>query len=70
MFIICEGNEWKKTFNTPLGHSKLQALVNDVLRDFLNALIFVYLDDILTFCRSLEKVRIVECSTCWKTESM
>ena len=32
--------------NTP---AVFQVLVNDVLRDFLNCFIFVYLDDILIF---------------------
>lgn len=32
-----------------------QALINDVLRDFLNRFVFVYLDDILIFSRSLEE---------------
>lgn len=31
-----------------------QALVNDVLRDLLNRVIFVYLDDILVFSRTYE----------------
>lgn len=49
---IKEGDEWKTGFNTPLGHSEyrvmpfgltnapavFQALVNDVLRDFLSSL--------------------------------
>lgn len=30
-----------------------QALVNDVLRDFLDRFVFVYLDGILIFCRDL-----------------
>uniref|UniRef100_A0A3B3HVP5 Gypsy retrotransposon integrase-like protein 1 n=1 Tax=Oryzias latipes TaxID=8090 RepID=A0A3B3HVP5_ORYLA len=58
-----EGDEWKMAFNTPLGHFEylvmpfgltnapavFQRLVNDVLRDFLNRFVFVYLDDILVF---------------------
>ncbi|KAK3523600.1 hypothetical protein QTP70_002714 [Hemibagrus guttatus] len=32
-----------------------QALVNDVLRDMLNQFVFIYLDDILIFSRSLEE---------------
>ncbi|XP_059827473.1 heat shock factor protein 5-like [Hypanus sabinus] len=65
---IREGDEWKTAFNTPLGHFEylvmpfgltnaptvLQALVNDVLRDFINRFIFVYLDDIL-ISRSLQE---------------
>lgn len=60
---IREGDEWKTAFNTPTGHYKylvmpfgltnapavFQALVNDVLRDYLNKFVFVYLDDILIF---------------------
>lgn len=60
---IREGDEWKTAFNTPLGHSEylvmpfgltnapavFQSSVNDVLRDFLNRLVYVCLDDILIF---------------------
>ncbi len=60
---IKEGDEWKTAFNTPVGHFEyhvlpfglvnapavFQALVNDVLRDMINVLVFVYLDDILIF---------------------
>lgn len=46
----------------PFGRSKapavFQALVNDVLRDFLNVFVFVYLDDILIFSRSLEEHQV------------
>ena len=35
--------------------SAFQALVNDVSRDFLNRCVFVYIDDILIFSRSLEE---------------
>lgn len=54
-------------FDTPLGHFEylvmpfgltkapavFQALVNDVLRDFLNQFVFVYLDDILIFSKTM-----------------
>lgn len=63
---IRERDEWKTAFNTPLGHFEylvmpfgltnapavFQALVNDVLRDFINRCAFVYLDDILIFSKS------------------
>lgn len=64
---IREGDEWKTEFNTLLGHYEYQvmlfgltnapaiyqALVNDVLRDFLNWFVFVDLDDIFIFSRDL-----------------
>ncbi len=74
---IREGDEWKATFNTPRGHFEylvmpfglsnapavFQALVNDVLRDMVDQFIYVYLDDILIFSRSLQEhvqhVRVV-----------
>ena len=63
---IREGDEWKTAFNTHLGHFEylvmpfgltnapavFQALVKDVLRDFLNSFVVVYLDDILIFSRT------------------
>ena len=56
-------------FNTPTGHYEyqvmpfgltnapavFQVLINDVLRDMLNHFVFVYLDDILIFSRSLQE---------------
>lgn len=66
---IREGDEWKTAFNTPLGHFEylvmpfgltnvpavFQNLINDILRDKLNRFVFVYLDDILIYSRSLEE---------------
>ncbi|KAI5085992.1 hypothetical protein C0J45_23069, partial [Silurus meridionalis] len=66
---IREGDEWKTAFNTPAGHYEylvmpfgltnapavFQALVNEVLRDMLNTFVFVYLDDILIFSRSMDE---------------
>ena len=65
---IREGDEWKTGFNTPSGHYEycvmpfglcnapavFQTFVNDVLRDFLNIFVFVYLDDILIFSPDME----------------
>ena len=64
---VREGDEWRTGFNTHLGHFEylvmpfgltnapavFQALVNDVLRDFLNTFVMVYLDDILVFSKTL-----------------
>lgn len=69
MVHIREGDKWKTAFNTDLGHFKylvmpfcftnapavFQALVNDVLRDFIKRFMFVYLDDILIFSKSQSK---------------
>ncbi|XP_035994550.1 uncharacterized protein LOC118563564 [Fundulus heteroclitus] len=66
---VRRGDEWKTAFKTPLGHFEyrvmpfglcnapavFQALVNDVLRDFLNVFVFVYLDDILIYSRNLSE---------------
>uniref|UniRef100_A0A672ZBY5 ribonuclease H n=1 Tax=Sphaeramia orbicularis TaxID=375764 RepID=A0A672ZBY5_9TELE len=64
---IREGDEWKTGFNTPSGHFEylvmpfglanapavFQGMVNNVLRDFLNRFVYVYLDDILIFFKGL-----------------
>ena len=42
---IREGDEWKTGFNT--------AMINDVLRDFLDQFVYVYLDDILIYSPNL-----------------
>jgi len=66
---IREGDEWKTAFNTSSGHYEylvmpfgltnapavFQALVNDVLRDMLDRYVFVYLDDILIFSKTLKE---------------
>ena len=64
---IREGNEWKTGFNTPSGHYEycvmpfgltnapavFQDMINDVLRDFLDQFVYVYLDDILIYSPNL-----------------
>lgn len=66
---VKEGDEWKTAFNTPTGHyeyqvmpfgltnapATFQALINDVLRDLLNRTVFVYIDDILVFSKSMHE---------------
>ena len=64
---IREGEEGKTGFNTPSGHYEycvmpvgltnapavFQAMINDVLRDFLDQFVYVYLDDILIYSPDL-----------------
>ena len=64
---IREGDEWKTGFNTPSGHYEycvmpfgltnapavFQAMINDVLRDFLDQFVYVYLDDLLIYSPDL-----------------
>ena len=64
---IREGDKWKTGFNTPSGHYEycvmpfgltnapvvFQAMINDVLRDFLDRFVYVYLDDILIYSPDL-----------------
>ena len=63
---IREGDEWKTGFNTHLGHFEylvmpfgltnapavFQTLVNDILWDYINLFVVVYLDNILVFSRT------------------
>ena len=65
---IREGDEWKTFFNKPLGHFQyrvmpfgltyapalFQTIINDILRDYLNLFVFVYLGDILIFLNLLQ----------------
>ncbi|KAM8751192.1 LOW QUALITY PROTEIN: uncharacterized protein AB9X84_012845 [Acanthopagrus schlegelii] len=64
---IREGDQWKTGFNTPSGHYEysvvpfgltnapavFQAMINDVLRDFLDRFVYLYLDDILIYSPDL-----------------
>ncbi|KAK9401689.1 hypothetical protein NXF25_010045 [Crotalus adamanteus] len=66
---IREGDEWKTTFNCPLGSYQFKVmpfglqgapavfmqLINEVLHDHLYKGVLVYLDDILIYSRSLEE---------------
>lgn len=68
LVCIWEGDEWKTGFNTHSGHYEylvmpfgltntpavFQAMINDVLRDFLAISVYVYIDDILIFSPDLE----------------
>jgi transposase InsO family protein len=66
---IAKGDEWKTAFRCRYGHFEyqvmpfglmnapgtFQAFVNDVLRDYLDDFVVVYLDDILIYSESLDE---------------
>lgn len=66
---IAEGDEWKTAFRTRYGHfeytvmpfgltnapATFQAFLNDVLREFLDSFVVIYLDDILIYSETLEE---------------
>lgn len=67
--LVCikRSDEWKRDFCTPSGHSEyhvmpfglsnspsvFQVLVNNVLTEFINRFVFVYMDDVLVFSTSV-----------------
>ena len=65
---IRKGDEWKTTFQTSYGHyeykvipfssvnapATFQAMMNTILREFLDHWVVVYLDDILIYSKSLK----------------
>jgi hypothetical protein len=66
---IKEGEEWKTAFRTRYGHyeylvmpfgltnapASFQAMINQVLREYLDDFVIVYLDDILIFSKTLDE---------------
>lgn len=81
LVCICQGNEWKMVFNTPLDHFEylvmpfgltnapavFQMLINDVRTDMLNHFVFVYLDYILIFSKNISSTSAWSFSGCWRT---
>lgn len=58
-------------FGLTNGPTVFQALVNDVLRDFINHCVFVYLDDILIFRSPWQTMRDTSAryyNSCWRTD--
>ena len=65
---IRKGDDWKTAFRTRYGHYKykvmpfglvnapatFQAIMNTILREFLDHGVVVYLEDIQIYCKSLE----------------
>lgn len=66
---VKEGDEWKTAFRTSMGHfeylvmpmgltnapATFQRMINNVLRQYLDIFVVVYLDDILVFSKTLEE---------------
>src|SRR5437588_57022 len=79
-YLICirEGDEWKMAFRTQYGQfeykvmpfglcnapATLQGMMNEVLREFLDQGVVVYLDDVLIYSKTMgEHVRLVRKNT-------
>jgi len=66
---IKEGEKWKTAFRTRFGHfeylvmpfgltnapATFQAFINNVLRQYLDVFVVVYLDDILVYSKTIEE---------------
>jgi len=66
---IRKGDEWKTAFRTPYGHyqyrvmpyglvnapATFQTMINEILREFLDQAVVVYIDDILIYSETVEE---------------
>ena len=73
---IKEGDEWKAAFNCRYGKfeplvmtlglcnapSVFQRFMNDILHDFIDKGVVIYLDDILIYAKTLEELRRITCA--------
>ena len=77
---IRKGDEWKIAFRTRYGHyqyrvmpfglvnapATFQTMTNEILREFLNQGIVVYIDDILIYFQTLEQHVILVRKVLWR----